>query len=144
MLQFYLIHVVIGSIFLRFLHFIHHSWDFPGTGLKLFYGYQTADVTCSISLNKKLPGGKFRIAAVYRNANGEWEPIPLLKGIQYDYINKLYGVMSGGPVTVYTLTGQPVMFIREWEGYNQLHQLNLPSGTYLLKQQNEVLKYLIY
>jgi hypothetical protein len=124
--------------------FVHECYEFPCAGHNLFYSYKAAEVTYVKTLNKNLPGGEYRIAAVYKNDDGDWEAIPLLNGKQYSYFKKTCGVMLGGPVIIYTITGQPVMFIPEWKGPNQIGQLKLPRGIYLIKQNNEVLKYTVY
>lgn len=120
------------------------NMPFPVNIPNFFYGYKNANMKMEIQLKHALPGGDYRIAAVYKNKKGEWTPVSLPNGRKYITFRKQWGVVIGGPVSVYTISGQFVTSIREWKGLDEIKHLNLPKGVYLIKQGNNVLKFSNY
>lgn len=106
-----------------------------------FYTEGYADLTnVMVDIHKSLPAGQYKVEILYLDEERRWKSVPMSSKKKYAMFTKADGVKPEKPISIYAPSGQLVHYFETWDNMDDIYNLNLPRGTYIIQQGKEILK----
>lgn len=91
-------------------------------------------------IHKSLPAGQYKVQLLHLDNEKHWRYVPMSTRKNIVVFTKADGLKPKNPISIYTPSGQLVHYFATWDNIDDMYNLHLPRGTYIIQQGKETLK----